>query len=957
MRTKRLFLFLLACLFVSPLARAQETITNTAPLVALRLLTNAPISEAGLTNAAIFTRETTNLSTNLTVFFSISGTASNGVDYLQLPNHVTIPAGSHTVRLPLVAIDDALPEPTENIILSLLGSTGYRTNSANKISVSVLDNDNQPPVVQLYSPTNQATFVGPTNVLLRAKASDPDGWVRRVEFYRNNVLIGNTTNEVGGSYDFLWMNAQPGTYQLTAKAVDNFELKESSAPINIVIHQATTNFPPVVSILSPTNHSSFLAPAEIFVTAHASDTDGFVQRVDFLVGTNVVGVMTNSGSTSSNIYHFAWREVPAGEYSLRVRATDNGGAMKVSEPVYVKVNPFHAPQPIVSIVATDPEAAEGSSNVLNTATFVISRKENTNVGFTVYYKISGTASNGVDYAWIPSSVYLPPGKLSTNIVIRPIDDTIPEENETVIISLEDPVCIAVYPPPPECYIVGEPRHAVAVIIDNDKITNQPPSVQLVSPTNNSVFVGPVDIPITATASDSDGEIARVDFFAGNQLLGSRTSAPYSMIWSNVGPGFYTITARATDDKGAFRFAEPSKITVRSLTEHAFVHRSMPLWYVPGVKARVQLRAEPRTNTTHYVIHETPPAGWTITLGEHGTINEGKVIFGPFNDGLPRTFVYEVTPPNSATGEKRFAGEGIANGIASPILGAAAMVSAPSHPADNEAADWTMTAKEVEAYGLAWLRCERWPKGPNPIPVNYATRAGFLLESGQTYTVSTHSPTPVPPMLWIPTSSDVSVLSLREEPWTTSNRLATAEASMPTNYTVGVPFTVSIAVNASAAVKAYALEEAIPFGFLVTNITEQGVFCPMTRKVRWGVFLDAEPRTVSYQLIGTTNAPTIARFAGIVSCNGINHPVTGRRGIRRGGVVTLAHHESIKTLSDGNRLMSFSGEPGVAYILEGSADLVDWKPIAELLNSDGKLQYIDSAPNDAIKFYRAVPVLE
>ena len=53
----------------------------------------------------------------------------------------------------------------------------------------------------------------------------------------------------------------------------------------------------------------------------------------------------------------------------------------------------------------------------------------------------------------------------------------------------------------------------------------PPSVSLTSPSEGAVFVAPATIPLAATAADSDGTVARVEFYAGspearNRHLGS-----------------------------------------------------------------------------------------------------------------------------------------------------------------------------------------------------------------------------------------------------------------------------------------------------------------------------------------------------------------------------------------------------------------------------------------------------
>ena len=55
---------------------------------------------------------------------------------------------------------------------------------------------------------------------------------------------------------------------------------------------------------------------------------------------------------------------------------------------------------------------------------------------TVSYLIGGTAVNGVDYTVDPaSSVSFAPGETQTNLVVTVIDDTTPEPDETVVISL------------------------------------------------------------------------------------------------------------------------------------------------------------------------------------------------------------------------------------------------------------------------------------------------------------------------------------------------------------------------------------------------------------------------------------------------------------------------------------------------------------------------------------------
>ena len=80
--------------------------------------------------------------------------------------------------------------------------------------------------------------------------------------------------------------------------------------------------------------------------------------------------------------------------------------------------------------------------------------------------------------------------------------------------------------------------------------NTPPVVSLTSPSAGSTYVAPAAILLSAQASDVDGSVAQVAFYAGSTLIGTVTSAPYVMTWSNVSAGSYTVTATAVDNRGA-----------------------------------------------------------------------------------------------------------------------------------------------------------------------------------------------------------------------------------------------------------------------------------------------------------------------------------------------------------------------------------------------------------------------
>lgn len=93
--------------------------------------------------------------------------------------------------------------------------------------------------------------------------------------------------------------------------------------------------------------------------------------------------------------------------------------------------------------------------------------------------------------------------------------------------------------------------------------NAPPAVSLTSPANGVSFTAPATIQLTANASDSDGTIARVDFFQGTTTIGSVTTVPYTFSWTNVAQGPYALIAVGTDNDGAVTTSAVVNVTVNS----------------------------------------------------------------------------------------------------------------------------------------------------------------------------------------------------------------------------------------------------------------------------------------------------------------------------------------------------------------------------------------------------------
>jgi hypothetical protein len=91
-------------------------------------------------------------------------------------------------------------------------------------------------------------------------------------------------------------------------------------------------------------------------------------------------------------------------------------------------------------------------------------------------------------------------------------------------------------------------------------TNVPPTVSLTTPANNAVFTEGKPVTLTATASDFDGSITKVEFYQGTTLIGSVSTSPYTMAW-NPAAGSYALVAKAIDNGGAVSTSQACNVTI------------------------------------------------------------------------------------------------------------------------------------------------------------------------------------------------------------------------------------------------------------------------------------------------------------------------------------------------------------------------------------------------------------
>src|SRR5437763_15546846 len=448
---------------------------------------------------------------------------------------------------------------------------------------------NQAPTVTITAPLSGATFGAGVDVTLTAAASDPDGTINKVEFYRNgSTLIGTAS---ASPYAVIWNNIPSGNYPITAKAYDNKNATTTSAPVNISV---VGNLPPTVSLVAPTSGAAFIVGATIALAATAGDSDGNIARVEFYDGATLLGTAATAP------FSYTWTNATVGNHALTAKAFDNAGTSAQSAIVDIVVGP---PPLVVVTVPGTCSAVDGPVTITLEADAVSLGASIASVEFFDGGSWVGTVTR-FPYRYALNNVSIG----THSITARATDSrgfaatsraalvTVRSSNQPPIVSITSPSEGATFTPgatvpiaanasdadgtvvsvafwlnslplrtinsAPFSFIatgLGAGNYTLTAIARDDRglqttsapvhfaiASNAPPTVSMTAPANGSSYVAPATINLGANATDADGSITKVEFFAGATLIGSVTTPPYAVTWSNAAAGNYSLTAKATD---------------------------------------------------------------------------------------------------------------------------------------------------------------------------------------------------------------------------------------------------------------------------------------------------------------------------------------------------------------------------------------------------------------------------
>lgn len=401
---------------------------------------------------------------DLTVHYSLSGSA-RGDDYAEtFTGSVVIPDGQTSVPLTITPVDDAEAEGRETVILTLLEDDAYSLASASHGIVTIADNEPTPMLShwQLDADLSDATGNGFGAALGGAAAFTADHWqgTHAVDLDGQDAYVINAMDLADLFQDetlvvSLWFRA-------TEPGVIMSELGQNV--VNDLWHVSALE---VISTGEVRGRFHGLNWLELG-TVDFGEWHHVALRYDAATGA-LEGFLDGTRS-SQTVYGDRSTSVEGGQGSFFAFGAPDGthlgdGTALGGQVDDIRIYGQYVPDgeiasqagqglPEVQLVATDPSTTEGAGDP---ATVTFSRTSTTG-DLTVYYQYTGSAGVG-DYAeTLTGSVVIPDGESTAAIDMTAVEDPDVEGYETIVLSIMGG---------DGDYAPGADRQATVYIHDND----------------------------------------------------------------------------------------------------------------------------------------------------------------------------------------------------------------------------------------------------------------------------------------------------------------------------------------------------------------------------------------------------------------------------------------------------------------------------------------------------------
>jgi hypothetical protein len=489
--------------------------------------------------------------------------------------------------------------------------TKGRLDSA-KVNVTVF---NVPPSVYLYSPANGAVFFKGDTVLISASASDSDGSVSSVSFYKNGKRLGTVAKRSDSTrtFSFPWYDTTLGTFTLTAKAVDNGGDTGYSDSVTVT---RTDGF---IVLTAPGDGQIFETGSAITVSASAVEAKYHtVKNVKLYRNNKLLAAFTKAP------FQYMWQNAANGTYRMMAVATDTKGRVDTSNAatVVVKAMPpsiylsasgessgstgiFLQSDSLVlypylqdstgSAVASVKYYENGKLIATKTAqpfVYAISLKT-TPVGTYSFYAVAATpkgsagTSNTVTITVVSKlpqisltspasgSTYAQTDLIVVSASVKDIDSVsfvrfVMDSQEVLAVDSASPYSTTISGLAPGYHFFnaiavtksGLSFASASIFVTVSGSQPQAPAISLTGPRDSSTFLSTDTIPLLATVADTSHSVARVSFYADSALLRVDSLVPYAYSWIGAAKGPHTLWASETTFGGSTQSSQPVHVTVK-----------------------------------------------------------------------------------------------------------------------------------------------------------------------------------------------------------------------------------------------------------------------------------------------------------------------------------------------------------------------------------------------------------
>lgn len=319
--------------------------------VSVSIVSDGNSSEDGSATGSFVLTRTGSTESDLTVNFSLSGTATRTNDYANFGLSVVIPAGADSVAIPVTAVNDSVPEGIETVVATLAGGA-YSIRAPNSATVLILDDE---PVLTISATDNTANEGGGDGQFTITRTGSTAADLSVFLTITGSAFNGIDYAAISTSA-IIAAGAASTTLAVTPIDDDEVEVPEniivtlntnaayalgspSSATVTLVDNEI--NLPPTIEILSPTADVIFLpstVPWLVLESLVSDDgrpaTPGVATSLWSRVSGPGGGIATFTTPGSSNAFV---RFSLAGVYVLRLTAGD--GQLSSTRDLTVVVNP------------------------------------------------------------------------------------------------------------------------------------------------------------------------------------------------------------------------------------------------------------------------------------------------------------------------------------------------------------------------------------------------------------------------------------------------------------------------------------------------------------------------------------------------------------------------------------------------------------------------------------------